>query len=177
MVRRKKGKAARKKAKVSVRRAHAPSARKAIQAGILAHSLANARLRQTLIDVAGENALDVIKCFQKNMSDEELARKTKLKVSDVRVVLNRLHNYGLAKYYRNRDKDSGWYSYVWCFEQNALANFAGGNGGGPHKQEEVQGERYSCSSCGPESVIGFETASVQLFRCQYCGSSLEFVEK
>lgn len=152
------------------------SAKKAVRVGVLAAALASAHVRQKLIDVAGENALHVIKGFNKSMSDEELARRTKLKVSDVRVVLNRLHNCGLAKYYRNRDKDSGWYSYVWCFEEQKLGEFA------RIAEQDVadgaeQGEWYACAACGPESAVGFEAASLKMFRCQYCGGSLEFVEK
>jgi transcription factor E len=153
------------------------SGRKAVRVGVLSAALANAHVRQRLIDVAGENALHVIKGFRKSMSDEELARKTKLKVSDVRVVLNKLHSCGLAKYYRNRDKDSGWYSYVWCFEQERLGAFTKEAMEVGIGEKTFEGDSYCCAACGPESIVGFEAASSVFFKCQYCGGALEFVER
>ena len=47
------------------------------------------------------------------MSDEEIAKRCGLKVSDVRSVLNKLHEYGITAYIRERDKDTGWFSYNW----------------------------------------------------------------
>ena len=166
-----------KRAKVAPRKkAKIRTVRKALRGGTLSRALANAHIRQNLIDIAGENALHVIKEFKKNMSDDELARKTKLKVSDVRVVLNRLHNQGLAKYYRNRDKDSGWYSYVWCFEEDKLALY-GKAAGASKSGVEFEGDRYMCASCGPETVVAFDAATDVQFRCQSCGGGLVFVEK
>ena len=75
--------------------------------------LTSAAARQQLIEMGGENTIDIIREFDKDMSDEELAKKTGIKASDVRVVLNRLHNYGFFSYTRVRDRDSGWYSYIW----------------------------------------------------------------
>jgi len=86
--------------------------------------LTSAAARQQLIEMGGENTIDVIREFDKDMSDEELAKKTGIKASDVRVVLNRLHNYGLFSYTRVRDRDSGWYSYIWKMSENRLSDFA-----------------------------------------------------
>ena len=88
--------------------------------------LASADARQRLIDTGGENTIDIIREFDKDMSDEELARKTGIKASDVRVVLNRLHSQGLFSYTRVRDRDSGWYSYIWKMSEGRLREFSGG---------------------------------------------------
>jgi hypothetical protein len=60
------------------------------------------------------------------MSDEELAKKIGVKTSDVRIVLNRLHTCGLFSYTRIRDKDSGWYSYIWKMSEEKLREFVAG---------------------------------------------------
>ncbi len=86
--------------------------------------LASATARQRLIEMGGENTIDIIREFDKDMSDEELAKKTGIKASDVRVVLNRLHNHGLFSYTRVRDRDSGWYSYIWKMSEPRLSDFA-----------------------------------------------------
>ncbi len=88
--------------------------------------LASAGARQRLIEMGGENTIDVIREFDQDMSDEELARKTGIKASDVRVVLNRLHGCGLFSYTRVRDRDSGWYSYIWKMSESRLRDFVGG---------------------------------------------------
>ena len=85
--------------------------------------LSNAAARQVLIDMGGENTIDVIREFDRDMSDEELAKKTGIKASDVRVVLNRLHSQGLFSYTRVRDRDSGWYSYIWKMSEGKLQEF------------------------------------------------------
>ncbi|MEM2137734.1 MAG: hypothetical protein QW568_01480 [Candidatus Anstonellaceae archaeon] len=108
--------------------------------------LASAAARQQLIDMGGENTIAIIREFDRDMSDEELARKTGIKASDVRVVLNRLHSYGLFAYTRVRDKDSGWYSYIWKMSEERLREVAGGAEGAPEAvaggEETVNSEDY-----------------------------------
>lgn len=141
--------------------------------------LANAVARQSLIEMGGENTIDVIREFDKDMSDEELAKKTGIKSSDVRVVLNRLHSQGLFSYTRVRDKDSGWYSYIWKMSEGKLREF-GEKFSRPQEQggaEAVEGDAYVCANCSPEKPVKFEDAAVLKFKCGNCGSDLEFVDK
>ncbi|MEK7256154.1 MAG: hypothetical protein AAB316_15490 [Bacteroidota bacterium] len=93
--------------------------------------LTSATARQQLIELGGENTIDIIREFDSDMSDEELARKTGIKASDVRVVLNRLHSCGLFSYTRVRDRDSGWYSYIWKMSEGKLRNFINVNESAP----------------------------------------------
>jgi transcription initiation factor TFIIE subunit alpha len=110
------------------------------------------------------------------MSDEEIARKTSIKASDVRVVLNRLHSRGFFSYTRLRDKDSGWYSYIWKMSENRLKEFYDDVESGSGEQTEAGVESgYKCSGCDGK-IIGFEDAMDMNFRCSGCGSSLEYFE-
>lgn len=141
--------------------------------------LSNADARQILIDMGGENTIDIIREFDRDMSDEELAKKTGIKASDVRVVLNRLHNQGLFSYTRVRDRDSGWYSYIWKMSEGKLKEF-GEKFSAPQQAEAVEaadGEHYVCASCSPNRIVLFEDAVEAKFKCGNCGSSLEFFEK
>ena len=141
--------------------------------------LSNAAARQLLIEMGGENTIDVIREFDKDMSDEELAKKTGIKASDVRVVLNRLHSHGLFSYTRVRDKDSGWYSYIWKMSEGKLKEF-GEKYGQEHEPEAVvalEGETYVCMNCSPAKPVRFEDAADAQFKCSNCGSDLEFFER
>ncbi len=64
---------------------------------------------------AGKNAVELIKiCHKKKaIKDEEVANALKLKVTDVRTTLNRLHYRGIANYHKTKNKKTGWYSYTW----------------------------------------------------------------
>ena len=108
--------------------------------------LASAAARQQLIEMGGENTITIIREFDKDMSDEELARKTSIKASDVRVVLNRLHNHGLFSYTRVRDKDSGWYSYIWKMSEGRLREVVMGAaqpaGAEEFVENTIEGENY-----------------------------------
>jgi len=140
--------------------------------------LADSHIRQMLIELGGENALAIIRNFYGNHSDDELAKKLKLKISDVRATLNRLHNEGLVNYIREKDNETGWYSYSWSLNiqrmerwvstQNSIGGFMKGDAGE---------EYYFCNACGASSIINFETASNWSFRCERCDRMLDFLDE
>lgn len=147
--------------------------------------LTNAETRRLLIDAAGEHAIHVIQEFTTEMSDEEIAKKAHIRSSDVRVVLNKLHSFGLATYSRSRDKNSGWYSYVWRLNAEHVPQMLGQMRSQTVGEQtvvsevvrEVGGEAYFCKSCSPERKLPFEEASNKMFKCDRCGSSLEFFDQ
>lgn len=146
--------------------------------------LTDATVRKWLIRTMGEHAIHVIQEFTQDLSDEQIAQKAGIRASDVRVVLNKLHSYGLATYARNRDKNSGWYSYVWHLNNEHLSEMvekvrheAGETTQIASIQVDDGQERYVCNACGPASCVDFERASALLFRCEQCGGSLAFLEQ
>ena len=140
--------------------------------------LANAGARQRLIELGGENTISIIREFDRDMSDEELSRKTGIRASDVRVVLNRLHNHGLFFYTRVRDKDSGWYSYIWKMGESRLKDFVSGlNVEVGESAQLVEGEVYVCRSCEAAAPLAFDQASDLQFKCSRCGAALEYYEQ
>ncbi|MFA6213742.1 MAG: hypothetical protein WC717_00495 [Candidatus Micrarchaeia archaeon] len=144
---------------------------KAVRAAVLVDAAA----RQRLIEMGGENTIDVIREFNNDMSDDELAKKTGIKPSEVRVVLNRLHNRGVFAYTRVRDKDSGWYSYIWKMDEKRLREVGSANMKGEATQSTGK-EGYRCSSCNPQKIVDFPDAVDARFRCGNCGSCLEYVD-
>lgn len=137
--------------------------------------LADAAARQRLIEIGGENTIDIIREFDMDMSDDELAKKTGIKPSEVRVVLNRLHNRGVFAYTRVRDRDSGWYSYIWKMDEGRLKDV----GGAEIVEEATQAngkEGYRCACCSQQKVMDFSEAVDARFRCGSCGSCLDFFD-
>jgi transcription initiation factor TFIIE subunit alpha len=140
--------------------------------------LADASVRQNLIGIGGENALAIVRNFFGNHSDEELAKKLKIKISDVRATLNKLHNEGLVNYIREKDSETGWYSYSWSLNQDRMEKWAsdqslrlsslGGDSGV---------EYYFCPTCGTSSITNFESASDCGFKCERCSRMLEFIDE
>jgi len=138
-------------------------------------------VRQFLIELAGEEALHVLKEFTQPMSDEELARRCKIKVSNVRAVLNKLHYKGIADYERTRDSQSGWYSYTWRVDLSRVMHIlTEQKRAEQRKYEEMAAyERsfdfFACSKCAVK--LPFEAAMDALFKCPGCGGNLSYVEK
>lgn len=170
---------------VAIKKVEAPkAARGAMNRVWKTQLLTNPDTRKLLIQAAGEHSLHVIQEFTTQLSDEEIAQKTKIRSSDVRVVLNKLHSYGLASYTRSRDKNSGWYSYVWRLNNEhapALVEEMRAQLAGERTVEAPAaaegGEQYYCKNCGLDRRLPFEEASASLFKCSGCGANLEFFDK
>jgi transcription initiation factor TFIIE subunit alpha len=146
-------------------------------AKLLKQYLANAAFSEYLMGLGGENASKVLITMDGAMSDEEIARNAKLKVSEVRSVLNKLHGQGIATYERTRDKDTGWYYYKWSLNHGAMEGAAAKGKAGMNSAAAVEGAGniYACPSCVQEKYP-FETALDYLFKCPQCGSSLDYAE-
>lgn len=133
-------------------------------------------IRQMLIEVGGENALVIVRNFYGNHSDEELSKNLSLRISDVRATLNRLHNEGLVRYKREKDSETGWYSYSWTLNKDRIVEWIsrftekGFNGNGST-------DYYFCPICGLGSIIEFVEAHECDFKCQKCTKPLEFLEQ
>lgn len=145
--------------------------------------LGEAVVRSWLIRSVGENSIHVIREFEAQMSDEEIAQKSGIRASEVRVVLNKLHSFGLATYVRNRDRNSGWYSYIWKLNNEhvpallAQIRKEGSEGTVVEEPPEDGKEHYGCQACGPAKRFDFDQASGLQFRCDQCGQNLQFLER
>ena len=133
--------------------------------------------------VAGDYAVGLIKVYEKkrkSLSDEEIARALKLKVTEVRTILNRLHYRGISFYHKSKNRKTGWYSYTWDIKIKRLAELL----------LEVQEERleklqnrkvmegtfvyFSCKkSC--DNIL-FEIAAEYQFRCPDCGENMVAID-
>ncbi len=143
--------------------------------------LSQSHIRQYLIETAGENAINVMKEFSYEMTDEDLARKCKTKLSDVRAVLNKLHTTGLVEYTRDKDPQSGWYSYIWKINDKSagglLEDMSGKAGEKTVDASENTTEQYVCHDCGKDTLCSFEAAFENKFKCPSCGNNMSFFDE
>jgi transcription initiation factor TFIIE subunit alpha len=140
--------------------------------------LGDSNVRQNLIEIGGENALAIVRNFYGNHSDEEIAKKLKIKISDVRATLNKLHNEGLVNYMREKDSETGWYSYSWSLNQDRMIRWASTQ---TNKLNSMNGENneeyYFCPACGMSTITNFESAVNVEFKCERCSRLLEFIDE
>lgn len=153
--------------------------------------LSNKPIQEFFSGSLGENSLRIIKLANAEMTDDELAAKAKLKVSEIRAVLNKLHNWRLARYTRIRDKETGWYSYIWHIDlSNTFGVYEKMLQDGINEQERALEESttvfsFYCPKCSRENRIDMETATNLSFKCPHCkkqlkefkGSSQTIIEK
>lgn len=140
--------------------------------------LSDSFIRQMLIEIGGENALIIVRNFYGSHSDEELSKNLTLRISDVRATLNRLHNEGLVKYVREKDSETGWYSYSWTLNKDRIVEWVSQyaeKGLGSNGKEGI--DYYFCPKCGLGSICEFERAHDDSFKCQKCTKPLEFLEE
>ena len=55
-------------------------------------------------------------------TDEEIAKKTEIKLNIVRKILYKLYDMGLASYKRSKDPETQWFTYAWKFEKEEVIN-------------------------------------------------------
>ena len=128
-------------------------------------------------ECAGKEGLKVVKAIGDGATDDVIEEKTKFKVSEIRHLLNVLHNHGIVNYTREKNMQTGWFTYTWYFDvgrttQNLLrakrrqyAEFKN------RLAEEQTKEFYSCfRKCRRHA---FEEAFDNNFRCTECKCKLK----
>lgn len=129
--------------------------------------------------IAGENAIELIRmCHKKKcgVTDETIAKRLDLKVTEIRTILNRLHYRGIVCYDKTKNKKTGWYSYTWAIKTKRIAELII-----EQNTEQIQKlenkalleENYSLFGCKREcAIVPFEVAAEYHFKCPECGKIL-----
>lgn len=126
----------------------------------------------------GNNAVKIISAAMEEMTDDAIAARCKLKVAEVRAVLNKLYNYRFAEYKRIKDRDTGWFSYLWKIDVLNVLDMIKKETSERISELEKQVEKmntellYYCPQCSKTNVISFDLASDLLFRCPSCENKL-----
>jgi len=137
-------------------------------------------LVQDLLDtIGGQDAIDLVKICEskrKRVTDEEISKKMKKKVTEVRAILNKLHYRGIACYQKTRNQKTGWYNYTWEIKKDRITDIIG------EQQEENLEKLYQkmnleadysffdCEKCDERAL--FEIAAEYNFLCPRCGGSM-----
>ena len=134
-----------------------------------------------LAEVVGAEGMPVaMNPVEEEIVDEDLAEELDLDPKIVRRTLFILYENDLASYRRDRDEESGWYTYLWSFEYD---NIPGKLNDEMRKlrsalddriEYERQNEFYICDIDGIR--FEFEEAMDLSFNCPECGSPLEPME-
>ena len=143
-------------------------------------SLTDLVLVKELLDtVGGVDAIVLVKLCEKKRkmtTDEELSKKMKKKVTEVRAILNKLHFRGIACYQKARNQKTGWYNYTWEIKKDRIAEII-------QEQQKENLEKlnkkmnleadyslFDCSKCNHREV--FEVAAEYNFLCPACGGNM-----
>ncbi len=140
----------------------------------------NPGLKEFIKRISGNQGIVVISnLWGKELTDEELAKLTDLKINLVRRILYDLYENRIVNYRRSRNESNGWYVYHWHVEiENAMENFQSIQAELLRKLEErLEYERnhmfFGCKHGCPK--ITFEEATELEFKCPHCGEALEFM--
>ncbi len=133
------------------------------------------KIEEVILAVLGEGGLALLKELhgKENISEFDLATRTKKDIKVIRKMLYLLYNNNLVGFTRKKDKIKGWYIYYWTLlpesfmfyylkkRREALLDL---------KKRLGEGQRelfYSCkSNC---TKLNFDQAIDFEFRCPECG--------
>ncbi len=143
--------------------------------------------KETLLELArlvgGEEAVKVMKLLLRKpgIVDEEISRRIKIDVREVRRILHKLNSIGILHYELTRDKKTEHRIFKWYVQQEQATGFIISN---MEKikdrllrklEAEENNQFYWCGTMGHPRLL-FDKAMEQLFRCPVCGRPLELHE-
>lgn len=142
---------------------------------------------ETLTKVAevfgSEDAVSVVKVLKgvEEITDDEIANKTGIRLNAVRKILYRLYDYSLVGLRRSRDENTGWFIFHWRLQPDQLEGFILNQK--RRVLEKLQARlNYETGHdfyyCGAPKCrkIPFEEAVELVFRCPSCGEPLMHFE-
>jgi transcription initiation factor TFIIE subunit alpha len=128
-------------------------------------------------EIAGNVGAKIVKSLGDGVTDEKIEQKTSLKIPEIRSTLNKLHNFGIVEYTREKNAESGWYTYTWKLNiDRALRNFLS------FKKKEYEELLRKANSLDGAVVyecrkgcigLPFDAAIERNFSCPKCGSVLK----
>jgi transcription initiation factor TFIIE subunit alpha len=135
-------------------------------------------LKEILTRISGERGHEVAKALGgKEITDDEVAKRTDMRVNLVRKILYELYENRVVSYRRVRDEHSGWYVYYWRIEPERAREYFDNNKRLllQKLEERLKTERntilFGCGNGDP--TVPFELAAENDFKCLRCGGKLE----
>lgn len=141
---------------------------------------------ETMMKVAGllgEEAVKIIKILKgvEEITDEEIAAQTAIRLNDVRRILYKLYEHSLISLRQTRDKNTGWFIFHWRLQSDQFEGFILNQKRRVLEKLEARLEYeknhdfYYCYTPRCRR-IPFEEAMELVFRCPICNKPLGHFE-
>jgi transcription factor E len=132
-------------------------------------------IKNFILEIAGRNGLRIVANIGDGATDERIEKHTKMKIAEIRAILNHLHSYGVVEYTREKNLENGWFTYTWKLNlDRVMQNFLT-----TKRKEylrlrsEVEENASMSYACKRGCVrLGFEEAMEQRFSCPKCKKML-----
>ena len=127
----------------------------------------------------GEDTVRVVKALQgvAEITDNEIADKTQIRLNMVRKALYRLYDHSLVALRQSRDKEKGWFIFNWRLQPDQLEGFILNQKCRVLEKLEIRLEYekshgfYSCQTPGCKR-FPFAEAFELLFKCPACNKPM-----
>ena len=146
-------------------------------------ALNNKAIKGYIIKLVGEDGMTIVekmieKVPDKEVTDEKVAEISGINLNLVRKTLYILYENHLAQYRRERDKDSGWLTYLWKLDLDNTENMLRNETKKLIKKLELRlefenNEFYVCTAEPPHRIL-FDYAVDANFTCPIDGMPMEY---
>lgn len=130
-----------------------------------------------------EEAIQLIEILKDSdeITDDDIANKTGIRLNSVRKILYKLYDHSLVSLRRTRDPKTGWFIFHWKLQPDQLEGFILSQKRrvleklNSRLEYEKNHDFYYCETAGCKRVP-FEEAVELVFRCPTCGKPLNHYE-
>ncbi|MEK6923886.1 MAG: hypothetical protein AABW54_01445 [Candidatus Micrarchaeota archaeon] len=137
---------------------------------------ATSEFKDFVKQVSGPAGLKVVNSIGDGATDETIEKNTRLKLSEIRSLLNLLQNYGAVEYNREKNMTTGWFTYTWRINASRALQKKLSNTRNEYLQlcRETADEGAGVYKC-PEGCVRlpFEHAFENKFACPKCSRKLK----
>jgi transcription initiation factor TFIIE subunit alpha len=143
----------------------------------------DATLMKVASSLGEEEAIMLIENLKSldEITDDEIANKTGIRLNSVRKILYKLYDHSLVSLRRTRDPKTGWFIFHWKLQPDQLEGFILSQKRrvleklNVRLDYEANHDFYYCSTPGCRRVT-FEEAVEAVFHCNICGKALSHFE-
>jgi transcription initiation factor TFIIE subunit alpha len=143
----------------------------------------DATLMKVAVALGEEEAVRLIEYLKgvDEITDDEIANKTGIRLNSVRKILYRFYDHSLVSLRRTRDPKTGWFIFHWKLQPDQLEGFILSQKRRVLEKLNVRLEYeknhdfYYCQTAGCKRVP-FEEAVELVFQCPTCGKPLAHEE-
>ncbi len=137
--------------------------------------LTQKKIEEILVDLIGPEGLPLIRYLygKENVSEFDMATKTKKDIKLVRRMLYTLYNHNIVGFIRKKDKQKGWYIYYWTIipDHVKFSYFKKKKDQLQRLTEQLESEEKELFFVCPGNCVrlNFDQATEFEFHCPECG--------